>query len=135
MGAPAAGHTRRVVLRSLFDGVGSAYVAVRAWTSLPVSYHAVEIDPAAIRCTQEAWPDAVTHHGDITTLTDDWCHDFGKSLMPQTLLLITAGSPCQDNSALRGPQRQGLQGASSSLFWHVILITSDAADELTRWTV
>lgn len=36
--------------------------------------------------------------------------------------LVIGGSPCQDLSRMAGPERKGLKGPSSSLFWEFVRV-------------
>ena len=43
-------------------------------------------------------------------------------LPPNAILLVTAGTPCQDNSAHKGSERTGLGGSASGLFWDLVAV-------------
>lgn len=90
---------------SLFDGISCGQVALER-AGIPVEfYYASEIEPNAIKITQNNYPNTI-QVGDIRTL------DVSK--LPKIDLLI-GGSPCQDFSTLGS--REGLNGKKSSLFY------------------
>jgi site-specific DNA-cytosine methylase len=93
---------------SLFDGISCARIALG---NRCASYTASEIDPAAIKCSKQNWPD-ISHIGDV------------KSVNPSDFLgidLLIGGSPCQDLSSAN-PKQDGLNGQKSGLFWEYVRI-------------
>lgn len=96
---------------SLFDGISVARLAFKE-LNIDVNYYASEIDSRAAFVSQTWFPDT-THLGDVRNI------DENTDLPPIDLLIF--GSPCQDLSSIR-PNRDGLDGDKSSLFYEAIRI-------------
>ena len=103
-----------LTLGSLFDGIGVFPLAAVRNGITPV--WASEIEPAPIAITKRHFPD-MEHLGDITKLN-------GGAI--PAVHVLTFGSPCQ-NLSLMG-NRDGLDGAKSSLFYHAIRIIKEMRD-------
>ena len=91
---------------SLFDGISCGRVAFDR-AGIPVeAYHAFEIDPYAVRISENNYPDIV-HCGDVTVA------DFKKYRLFDALI---GGSPCQSLSITRAEIRTNLHGKSKLFF-------------------
>lgn len=95
---------------SLFDGMSCGRVALERAGIRVDEYHASEIDKYATQISQKNYSDIV-RHGDINNI--DFKQFKGK------IDLIIGGSPCQDLSIAK-PNRQGLKGERSGLFWKYV---------------
>lgn len=94
---------------SLFDGISCGRVALER-AGIPVEvYYASEIDPNAIKVTQNNYPDTI-QVGDVTKLD--------TSTLPEIDLLM-GGSPCQSLSITTSVKRQNLDGKSKLFFEYV----------------
>lgn len=94
---------------SLFDGISCAYVALQK-AKIPIkSYTSYEIDKYAIAVSKRNNP-TIKQCGDVKTLKD--CVECD---------ILIGGSPCTDLSIAK-PDRKGLDGEHSSLFWEYIRI-------------
>lgn len=78
-----------LVVLSLFDGIGGAYLALQKAGVKIKEYYASEIDKYAIHQTQINFHD-IHHLGDIKEITAD--------CLPKHIDLVIAGSPCQSFS-------------------------------------
>ena len=96
---------------SLFDGISCARIALGGRA---LSYTASEIDNDAIACSQHNWPD-IRHIGSV------------KDVIPVegSIDLLIGGSPCQDLSSAN-PNKVGLGGTKSGLFWEYIRVLRGA---------
>lgn len=100
---------------SLFDGISCGMVALER-AGVPVErYVAYEIEPNAIKISQENYPQ-IEHCGDVTTADFTQYTGFG---------LLMAGFPCQDLS-INKANRQGLDGKRSGLFWQGVRAIEEA---------
>eukprot|EP00438_Fugacium_kawagutii_P003614 Skav205175 [mRNA] locus=scaffold1525:127953:129509:- [translate_table: standard] len=92
-----------------------------ALTRLPcqvVGFAASEIDRECKRLVRKRWP-GVIELGSVTDITDKTIEAIVTSLgFDVDVILIAAGSPCQDLSRLLA-NRQGLQGSRSKLFFEI----------------
>ena len=94
---------------SLFDGISCGRVAFDR-AGIPVeAYHAYEIDPYAIRISENNYPDIV-HCGDVRAA------DFTRYSSFDALI---GGSPCQSLSITRADIRKNLDGKSRLFFEYV----------------
>lgn len=98
---------------SLFDGISCGMVALER-AGIPVErYVAYEIEPNAIKISQNNYPQ-IEHCGDVTTA------DFSKY---SGFDLLIGGSPCQDLSLYKTSSTEGwlgLEGSKSNLFFHYV---------------
>ena len=92
---------RLLILISLFDGIGVARLALQELDWTPTREFGSEVLVEALEVTRRRSP-RMTHLGDIAKV------------------LIVAGTPCQDNSRLKGSSREGLAGKASGLFWELV---------------
>lgn len=108
----------RVCVISLFDGIAALMVALSRLQCRVVAFAASEIDKACCRLVRTRWP-GVIELGDITKID----HKIIKHLHDAVgykidLVIMGAGSPCQDLSGLKAGG-QGLRGEKSKLFFEV----------------
>jgi DNA (cytosine-5)-methyltransferase 3A len=92
---------------SLFDGISCGRVALERAGIKVDKYYASEIEPNAIKVTQQHYPDTI-QLGDVTKI--DFNQFKGK------IDLLIGGSPCQDMSIAKA-NREGLRGERSGLFF------------------
>lgn len=78
-----------IVVLSLFDGIGSAYIALQKAGIRVKEYYASEIDKYAIHQSELNFPQ-IKHLGDIRDITPD--------TLPKHIDLVIGGSPCQSFS-------------------------------------
>ena len=101
----------RWTVLSLFDGIGSAAVALQS-LGVPVGrYLSVETDPSKNQVLHRHFP-SIESAGDVRTVDP-------TKIGPVDLLI--GGSPCTDLS-VANPDREGLCGARSSLFWEFLRV-------------
>ncbi|CAK0793322.1 unnamed protein product, partial [Prorocentrum cordatum] len=107
-----------VLLIGLFDGIGGLAVA---FSRLPVriaAFVAAETDAKARRVVRLRWP-GVIDWGDVTRVGSEAVRDLFEAFGGLVdLVVVAAGSPCQDLSRLNVGGR-GLSGRKSSLFHEV----------------
>ena len=109
-----------LVLIGLFDGIGGARRALDLLGIAVAVYASSETDAEARRVCRYAWPD-VLELGDVTAIGKEAIQKLGRMAPHATTVLITAGSPCQDVSALNH-NRVGLEGSRSKLFWEILRV-------------
>ena len=68
----------------------------------------------------DAWAGVIIFHG-VHEVTDEIVQGWRRQFPSVQFVLITAGFPCQDLSSAN-PDRQGLAGNRSSLFWVLVRI-------------
>ena len=105
----------RLPLLDLFSGIGGFSFALKSCCRT-VAYCEIELACQQVlrQCMQKGYIDHAPVFGDVKTLNPA---DFSKPV------IITAGSPCQDISALN-PTGQGLDGAKSGLLWEVLRLSA-----------
>ena len=112
------GEGPRILVISLFDGVGALMAALTRLKCRVVGYVSCEIDKECKRITRRRWP-GVMEFGDVTKVDaakiELLHHAFGRDL---DVVLVGAGSPCQDLSSLLAG-RKGLAGDRSKLFFEI----------------
>ena len=141
-GPPPSNGAQPIALLSLFTGIGTDRFAMhellgRAPDLCLVSAASVESDPALAQATEDTWRRTACEVGLDFLAKDVWdlVQDDGRRLkafcagLPiGTIVLVVAGSPCQDLTyagVADGPGRRiraGLCGRASSAFWAVPLI-------------
>ena len=99
-------------LLSLFDGIGTAGLAMRSLFGDNFEYIASEIDPDLKSFTDQKFPN-IRHLGTVQSVT---CLRIG-SKTPDYLI---CGSPCQGLS--KAGKRKGLEDDRSSLFWDAVRV-------------
>jgi hypothetical protein len=108
---PASGKRGpRVIVISLFDGVGAMTVALSRLECQVVGHGSSEVDPACKRLTRTRWP-GIIELGNITAINDSVMEKLSGAIgYKADLVLVGAGSPCQDLSSLNA-EGEGLMGA------------------------
>ena len=108
----------KVFVLSLFDGVAAVMCALTRLPCQVVGFAASEIDRECKRLVRKRWP-GVIELGKVEDITDTVITSLVNSLgFKIDILLISAGSPCQDLTALLA-NRKGLEGNRSKLFFHI----------------
>ena len=110
----------RILCIGLFDGLGGLRIALNKLVTrcCVVGYVSCEVDKHAKRLVRKRWP-GVIEWGDITLVNREMVSKLGDMFCNRVdLVLIGAGSPCQDLSALNA-HRLGLAGSQSSLFYQI----------------
>ena len=117
----------RVLVISLFDGIGAMMVALARLDCQVVGYISCEVDKACKRLTRTRWP-GVLELGDVTKVDAKLVEHLVSAVGYKVdLILIGAGSPCQDLSGLNATG-QGLEGERSRLFFEVPRVVSLVKD-------
>lgn len=100
-----------MVQASLFSGIGGFDLASE-WIGWENLFHC-EFEPYKQEMLKENFPNSISH-GDITET------DF--NIYRGRVDVLTGGFPCQDASLAKqdGKGQQGLQGARTGLFWHMV---------------
>lgn len=99
---------RKLVVLSLFDGLGGARIALDR-LGMPCEYYASEVDKNCIKVSSARFPDIV-QLGDVRKIK-------GTELPPVDLLI--GGTPCTDVSNLN-LSGKGLEGEQSGLFFEYV---------------
>ena len=99
---------RKLVVLSLFDGLGGARIALDR-LGLPCEYYASEVDKSCIKVSSARFPDII-HLGDVRKIK-------GRVIPPVDLLI--GGTPCTDVSNLNRTGK-GLEGEQSGLFFEYV---------------
>ncbi|KAK3920766.1 DNA (cytosine-5)-methyltransferase 3B [Frankliniella fusca] len=97
---------RRPRVVSLFDGISSGLVALKAMNVLPEVYFSSEIDPFCLGIQRFNFGDQISPLGDICDLDHSKLRSLGR------IDLLFGGSPCNDLSGANYG-RQGLTGTNS----------------------
>lgn len=95
---------------SLFDGIGTARVALDRAGIKVDKYYSSEVMPQAIAVSEQNYPGQIERLGDVRNCAE-W--NLGE------IDLLIGGSPCIDLSVAM-KDREGLQGKQSSLFWYYV---------------
>lgn len=104
---------------SLFDGISCGMVALERAGITVDSYHAYEIEPNAIKISENNYPQII-RGGDVTK------EDFTRY---KGIDLLIGGSPCQSLSIVQSQTREHLNG-KSRLFFEYVRALSEAQP---RW--
>lgn len=113
----------RVCVISLFDGIGALMVALSRLECQVVAYAASEIDKPCCRLVRTRWP-GVIELGDVTKIDSKIIKHLHDAVGYKVdMVIMGAGSPCQDLSGLKAG-RKGLQGEKSRLFFEVPRVIS-----------
>jgi hypothetical protein len=101
----------RIVIVSLFDGIGGISQAFKLAGVRVAALIVVESDAGCRRVVRRHFPVAL-EYTDVEHITErvvgEWQQTFGECQ-----IFWCAGSPCQDLSTLQGPRRAGLSGSKS----------------------
>ena len=106
-----------VGLFAAFDGIGGARHAFELLNIELALYATSEIDEAANRVVERAWPDA-RMLGSIRDIDEKVLMDLRGSAPELRVLFFVGGFPCQGMSALN-VHRMALQDERSSLVWEL----------------
>ena len=98
------------------DGIGAVTYTLREKLNLRIKVYGSEILEEAVRTTSSRFPHDV-QLGDITKVHDDKWEEIADIAEQCGDILFSTGTPCQDNSELKGNSRKGLEGQKSSLFY------------------
>lgn len=101
---------KKLVVLSLFDGLGGARIAIDR-LGIPCEYYASEVDKLAIKVASTRYPDII-QLGDVRKIS-------AQDLPPIDLLI--GGTPCTDVSNLNRTGK-GLEGEQSGLFFEYVRI-------------
>jgi site-specific DNA-cytosine methylase len=110
--------TKKLNVLSLFDGVGTAYLALQKAGLEIENYYSSEIDKSAISVLNYHYSANTSFHhiGDVTRVSG---LDYAK------IDLVVLGSPCTQLSSVNPKDRSGLEGPDSKLFYNAIQIMKD----------
>ena len=113
----------RVLLLSLFDGIGGARRALERLRLSVCLYLSVELDPGAMHVVREAWAEVI-ELGDVCAVGRLVLGPlFSKGAEMGCQVVVCAGGfPCQDVSLLNR-YRAGAEGTRSGLFREFIRVT------------
>ncbi|CAK0821597.1 unnamed protein product, partial [Prorocentrum cordatum] len=121
----APGAPPRVLLVSLFDGIGGAAVSlVRAGFDI-VGYMSSEVDKGARRVLRSRWPGLI-ELGPVEEIHDRQLEALAMFQDRIVAVVVEGGSPCQDTSGVNA-DRQGAHGARSGLFKRIPKVVSALA--------
>lgn len=121
--APGAMPTRssngpKVFVVSLFDGISAIMAALARLDCAVVGFASSEIDKDCKKLTRKRWP-GIIELGNVEDINEKLIIALVHGLGYQVdVVLLTAGSPCQDLSALLAGGL-GLDGPRSKLFFHI----------------
>ena len=107
-----------VVVISLFDGIGATWEALKIAGISPAQCYSSEILAPALGVLLLRQPQ-VQHLGDLLEITAERVQQMVQMAPKPCCILIVGGSPCQDNSTLKGEGRMGMEGPQSGLVWHM----------------
>lgn len=108
----------RIFVLSLFDGVAAIMCALCKLECQIVGFAASEIDKECKKLVRRRWP-GVIEMGPVQNIDAKTLETVVGSLGYKVdVVLIPAGSPCQDLSALNS-SREGLDGKRSILFYEI----------------
>lgn len=108
----------RVFVVSLFDGISAIMAALSRLECAVVGFASSEIDKECRKLTRKRWP-GIIELGNVENIDEKMIIALAHGLGYQVdVVLLTAGSPCQDLSALLAGGL-GLDGPRSKLFFHI----------------
>ncbi len=114
----------RVVLLSLFDGIGTSALALRATGASIVRHLAWEIDPICIEITKKNHPD-VEQRGDFTCDDAAKVAEAVKRDLRNATLLVSVAPPCPPWSRVDGGQDRGNDSDEGEKFERAIKFIKD----------
>ena len=115
---PSPSYKKRVLVVGLFDGIGGLLVSVSRLPVVILGFVTSEIDSMARRLVRKRWP-GVIELGDISKITREAIERLAATYNAVIdAVIVAAGSPCQDLSALLHGGK-GLQGSRSKLFFEI----------------
>eukprot|EP00927_Polykrikos_kofoidii_P087062 TRINITY_DN9945_c0_g1_i2.p1 TRINITY_DN9945_c0_g1~~TRINITY_DN9945_c0_g1_i2.p1 ORF type:complete len:515 (-),score=90.56 TRINITY_DN9945_c0_g1_i2:67-1611(-) len=115
--------TGNFVLLALFDGIRGCSVALRSLGVEPFVDYSSEVDNNCRRFIAAKYPRCV-QLGDVRKISEDVLTRLIQQHGVERPWLVVGGSPCQDLSRRRGPNRRGLSGKKSKLFFEFLRIVS-----------
>ena len=108
----------RIFVVSLFDGISAIMAALSRLECAVVGFASSEIDKDCKKLTRKRWP-GIIELGNVENIDEKMIIALAHGLGYQVdVVLLTAGSPCQDLSALLAGGL-GLEGPRSKLFFHI----------------
>ena len=105
----------RVLVVSLFNGIGGAFRVYDILGLQPYGGIAFDIYGPAERVTSRRWP-YVKHYKDVNKIDDELCRSWAMEFCEVDEIHFWAGFPCTDLSSAKA-YREGLRGSASSLFF------------------
>ncbi len=110
--------TKKLNVLSLFDGVGTCYLALQKAGLEIENYYSSEIDKSAISVLNYHYSANTSfyHIGDVKKVS---------GLDYSNVDLVVFGSPCTQLSSVNPRDRSGLEGPDSKLFYNAIQIIKD----------
>lgn len=109
---------KKLNVLSLFDGVGTAYLALER-AGIPIgNYYSSEIDKSALAVQNHHYSGHTNFHqlGDIREIDDL------DKIIDLDIDLVIFGSPCTQLSSVNKVDRSGLEGPDSKLFYEALRI-------------
>lgn len=110
----------RVLVVSLFNGIGGAFRLYDVLGLQPQGRISVDISRCGNRVTRTTWPGVIELH-DICSLNREDIKEWSNTFPSITELHLYAGFPCIHLSSVRA-YRQNLDGEGSNLFWKMLQI-------------
>ncbi|CAE8644364.1 unnamed protein product [Polarella glacialis] len=107
----------RILCVGFFDGVAGLLVALTRLPVEVVGFASAETDPTARRLIRKRWP-GVIELGSVLSVTSEIVERLATVYSFVDLVILGAGSPCQDLSSLLA-DRKGLAGTMSALFFEI----------------
>lgn len=108
----------RIFVVSLFDGVSAIMCTLSRLDCSIVGFASSEIDKDCRKLTRKRWP-GIIELGDVEQIGEEVISNLSRSVGYKIdLVLLTAGSPCQDLSSLLAGGL-GLEGSRSRLFFEI----------------
>eukprot|EP00438_Fugacium_kawagutii_P030337 Skav223220 [mRNA] locus=scaffold2231:82321:89075:+ [translate_table: standard] len=106
----------QVILLSVFDGIGTAALALKQLIGAPAAFFAWEIDPECILVTKARHPD-VRHRGDFREDSPDKVVAAIRQVegYGDMVIILTSAPPCPDFSQIR-PEALGRLGPEGQKF-------------------
>ncbi|KAI9009076.1 S-adenosyl-L-methionine-dependent methyltransferase [Hyaloraphidium curvatum] len=101
-----------ISLLSLFTGIGGDRVGLERAGIKVGRMFSCEIDQGCVQVLDKNH-DNVIHLGGVENVTEELLSKLGP------IDVVVAGFPCQDLSKAKGPDRLGLKGSRSGLFFHI----------------
>ena len=110
--------SKKLNVLSLFDGVGTAYLALQKANIEIENYYSSEIDKSAIKVLNYHYSANTSFHqiGDVKNVD-------GNNY--SNIDLVVYGSPCTQLSSANSRNRSGLEGPDSSLFFEALRILKE----------
>ena len=108
----------KALVVGLFDGIAGLLCAVSRLPVQVLGFASAEVDPVAKKLVRKRWPGLI-ELGDVLSVNLDIIRKLAKTYAPIVdIVIVGAGSPCQDLSSLLADGK-GLMGERSRLFFEV----------------